>query len=283
MKCPQCGNQNDPGAAFCDNCGHGLAGAASAASQVAPTAYAGSATCPACQASVIPGEAFCGNCGNLLAAVQPSVAPAPPQQPLSPPYQPPQQQAYQPPYAPPAPQQGGGVTCTVCGTTNPPGTMFCDSCGASLPGQQAAAQPHQAASPPHAAAYPPASYPPGGQSAYGGTPVGSGYGAPAKLVVASSGHTFDLSGKQEALIGREDPVSNVFPEVDLTNHGGLESGVGRTHAKLLNRGGQWLIEDLNSTNGTWVNKNKVNAGTPHPLNPGDEVRLGRVILNFRTS
>jgi pSer/pThr/pTyr-binding forkhead associated (FHA) protein len=84
-------------------------------------------------------------------------------------------------------------------------------------------------------------------------------------------------------MGREDPVSGVFPEVDLTSHGAEEGGVSRRHAKLIIQGNQCLIEDLNSTNFTFVNNQKLNPGVGRPLNDGDQVRLGKVMLTFHTS
>ncbi len=89
-------------------------------------------------------------------------------------------------------------------------------------------------------------------------------------------------GKTEIVIGREDPVSNVFPEIDLTAHGGDEGGVSRRHARIVIQGAQVFIEDLNSTNYTYVNQQRLVPGQPHPLNDGDEIRLGRVKLNFYT-
>jgi pSer/pThr/pTyr-binding forkhead associated (FHA) protein len=101
-------------------------------------------------------------------------------------------------------------------------------------------------------------------------------------LVAASGAQFDLTGKVEALIGREDPISGIFPQVDLTPHGGEAGGVSRRHAKISLRGSQWVIEDLNSTNFTFVNNQKVKPGTPQTLNNGDQIRMGRVVLAFYT-
>ena len=84
-------------------------------------------------------------------------------------------------------------------------------------------------------------------------------------------------------MGREDPVSNVFPEVDLDPHGGDEGGVSRRHAKFTVQGTQWYIQDLNSTNFTFVNKQKLQPNQLQPVNNGDEVRLGRITLTFFTS
>jgi len=102
-------------------------------------------------------------------------------------------------------------------------------------------------------------------------------------VATGTGAEFDLTGKAEILVGREDPVSGVFPDVDLTPHGGEEGGVSRRHAKLTARGNQWLIEDLNSVNFTFVNKQKLKPGVPQPLNDGDQIRAGRVLLTFHTT
>ncbi|HID65246.1 MAG TPA: FHA domain-containing protein, partial [Anaerolineae bacterium] len=202
---------------------------------------------------------FCDNCGAQLPAVQPAAPAAPPVQPVTPP---PVQPAAPPP-APAAPV-GAMVKCPVCGADQPAGQAFCDACGASL----AAAQP--AVAPPVTPAAPPVAPPPI-------------VGVRPRLVVAGTGAEFDLSGKAEVLVGREDPVSGVFPDVDLTPHGGEEGGVSRRHAKITMSGNQWLIEDLNSTNFTFVNNQKLNPGMPQPLNDGDQIRLGRVVLTFQTS
>ena len=150
------------------------------------------------------------------------------------------------------------------GHENPEGSAFCDECGEQLSAATYTAAPADAS----AVTMPPPA-----------TPVA---GAP-KLVVQSDSTTFDLAGKNEVVIGREDPVSNIFPDIDLTPHGGEEGGVSRLHAKLLLNGSQYLIEDQNSTNFTFVNKQKLAPKTPTAIKDGDEIRLGRVALTFHTA
>jgi pSer/pThr/pTyr-binding forkhead associated (FHA) protein len=105
----------------------------------------------------------------------------------------------------------------------------------------------------------------------------------ARLIVENDNQEFDLSGKDNVLIGREDAVSNIFPDVDLTPHGGEEGGVSRMHARIFNDNGQYMIEDENSTNFTFVNRQRLAPKTPTPLNDNDEVKLGRVLLRFKTA
>jgi DNA-binding winged helix-turn-helix (wHTH) protein len=59
------------------------------------------------------------------------------------------------------------------------------------------------------------------------------------------------------------------------------SAVSRRHARLLNSGGEMLIEDLGSKNGTFVRGERVAEAMP--LHDGDEIRLGRVVLTYRAT
>jgi pSer/pThr/pTyr-binding forkhead associated (FHA) protein len=102
-------------------------------------------------------------------------------------------------------------------------------------------------------------------------------------VVAASGAEIPLPASAEILIGREDPVSGIYPEVDLTPHGGEDGGVSRRHAKLYVEGANYLVEDLDSTNFTFVNKQKLAPKTRTPIQDGDELRCGRVALVLKTS
>jgi hypothetical protein len=52
------------------------------------------------------------------------------------------------------------------------------------------------------------------------------------------------------------------------------------HARLVPRAGEWLIEDLGSTNGTYLDRTKVSAPTPVPL--GVPVRIGRTSIELRS-
>jgi serine/threonine protein kinase, bacterial len=90
--------------------------------------------------------------------------------------------------------------------------------------------------------------------------------------------------KESVLIGRTDPHTGIFPEVDLTMYDG-ETKVSRKHARIYRQGEQFLIEDLGSVNGTIINSVtggsvRLNAKSPRVLSAGDEVKLGGTTLQF---
>ena len=151
------------------------------------------------------------------------------------------------------------IHCSL-GHENPDGSAFCDECGERL---GAGAEPEV-----------PGVAPPTEENEQPGEEKN------ARLVVQSDNTEFDLSGKSEVVIGREDPISNIFPDIDLTAHGGEEGGVSRLHAKLYIADGQYMIEDQNSTNSTFVNRQKLTPKTPAAIRSGDEIRLGKVVLVF---
>lgn len=158
------------------------------------------------------------------------------------------------------------------GHENPEGSAFCDECGERLDTSSAAAQPDVAVAPA-----------PSNMGANAGAGGGTSAGTAAKLIVVADNFVFDVPNKPEVLLGREDPLSDIYPDLDLTEHGGEEGGVSRMHAKLLNNGGQWSLEDENSTNSTFLNRQKLTAKTPTPVKDGDEIRLGKVALRFQSA
>ncbi|MGH9762417.1 MAG: protein kinase domain-containing protein, partial [Blastocatellia bacterium] len=90
--------------------------------------------------------------------------------------------------------------------------------------------------------------------------------------------------KDSILIGRTDPHTGIFPEVDLTMYD-PETKVSRKHARIYREGEQFLIEDLSSVNGTIINpvrggSIRLDPKRPHVLNEGDMVRLGETVLKF---
>ncbi|MEP6707435.1 MAG: protein kinase [Pyrinomonadaceae bacterium] len=119
-------------------------------------------------------------------------------------------------------------------------------------------------------------------------PIGVGIGAAhaargtAKLVVAGTTEldaSFHLQ-KESNLLGRTDPQSNIFPEVDLSRFD-PETKVSRRHARIWREGETFLVEDLGSINGTVINDAvRLAPRQPRVLDSGDKLRLGETTLHF---
>jgi len=105
--------------------------------------------------------------------------------------------------------------------------------------------------------------------------------APSMLVVVGAGASLPLPAAPQAIIGRSDPVSKFYPDIDLNPYGALDQGVGRRHARIFVQGGQVLIEDLDSINGTLVNGQRVLPFQSRALADGDQITLGRMLLRFK--
>jgi serine/threonine-protein kinase len=106
--------------------------------------------------------------------------------------------------------------------------------------------------------------------------------ATAKLIVTGTTELdaqFQLQ-KENNLVGRSDPHSNIFPEVDLSRFD-PETKVSRRHARIWRQGETFLIEDLNSVNGTVINDAvRLAPHQPRVLESGDKLRLGETTLHF---
>jgi CRP-like cAMP-binding protein len=91
--------------------------------------------------------------------------------------------------------------------------------------------------------------------------------------------TFALA-ESSTLIGRYDPVTEMRPDVDLTQLD-LKRSVSRRHALLLaGDDGYSLTEEVGALNGTFVNGNRLVTGQPQALEDGDSVCFGMVKLVF---
>lgn len=90
----------------------------------------------------------------------------------------------------------------------------------------------------------------------------------AQLVDVVTGDTYELTSAR-ATVGRERSVADVVLR---------DPNVSRRHAELTFTGGDWSIEDLNSTNGTMVNNRRI---TRCPLRNGDVLTFGLSTFEFR--
>jgi len=99
--------------------------------------------------------------------------------------------------------------------------------------------------------------------------VGVGGDTPRLIVQSVPGHqpgaAYDLVG--DCTLGRGD--------VEIHLEDPFASG---RHARLTRQGGVIVLEDLGSTNGTYLNEEPVQG--PQPLHPGDRIRIGDSVFTF---
>ena len=183
------------------------------------------------------------------------------------------------------------IKCQACGSDQPDNSQFCDECGTRLSRQteipsvqtQMSEQPF---------------YQPANVTSIGVPPVfkaeseeenslvqadkNENKNVHAVLIIErgnSVGKEFSLVS-EESYIGRWDADNGVFPDIDLDAFDN-EAKVSRRHARILFKNGAYSIEDLGSTNGTYVNRGRrLIPGTPQRLNDGDEIIVGKTFLRF---
>jgi pSer/pThr/pTyr-binding forkhead associated (FHA) protein len=183
------------------------------------------------------------------------------------------------------------ITCSACGYSNLPGEMFCQHCGVQLPPVASVPPPppqpivddlgqNQSAYSESRQANSRKSFP---DNSAGSDPSGGMRHPLGRLIIGKKGVEISLPPDQpELVIGRTDPVQNIYPDVDLSEEEGERSGVSRRHARLLRRADGIYLEDLNSTNFTFLNGLRLQPGQAYPLKDGDEIRLGVLTLKYNS-
>lgn len=195
-----------------------------------------------------------------------------------------------------------GPTCSNCGKVVKPDMKFCDGCGANL------LEPPPA-TPPLPVTEPDASSDEDGPSgvdsagAPAPTPVQPAQRVPPPPVTpaddspppaaAASDQGWKLSVvegfsigkeyllfKQEMLLGRLDPDSDIYPDIDLEDQD--DGYVSRRHAIVRNKDGLISIEDCGGENGTTIDRKRIPAQKPLPLDEGQVVRIGKVGLMLKS-
>lgn len=189
------------------------------------------------------------------------------------------------------------IKCQSCGTENLDRSQFCEQCGGRLAVAPQTSGQHRVPSyaPPvvsnpgvrisniTSVGLPPLvdhSQPKNESDGVSASKVGH-----ARLTIErgeSINTEFNLSA-EESYIGRWDADNGIFPDVDLDAHD-PDAKVSRRHARIIFRNGTYAIEDLGSTNGTFVNRGRrLLPGNPQTLNEGDEIIVGKTFLRFHVN
>lgn len=155
----------------------------------------------------------------------------------------------------PARDPAGPITCPSCGIANTDDSNFCRRCGSRL----APLDPTEVT----------LTYSPAEQDTGAGLFAPGAISGTVLLIRAGGGREGELIGLAGDVltIGRS-PHSDLFLD-DVT--------VSRHHARILRDEDEFLVEDLNSLNGTYVNRKRIER---HRLSDGDELQIGKYKLAF---
>jgi hypothetical protein len=173
-------------------------------------------------------------------------------------------------------QEGLMKTCYNCDAQQLNGTIFCSECGANidhLSAEQASSCLHQSDETIPTAA-----------SARNQEREQSVPAASEQYLVLEQDNTLlplGIQPEQEMIVGRYDNKRKIAPDIDLTQYNGYEAGVSRRHALIFTQNGMYMIRDLSSVNGTYVNGHRITTDSPIVLTNNDEVRFGELRLRVK--
>ncbi|MDX2229030.1 MAG: FHA domain-containing protein [Leptolyngbyaceae cyanobacterium bins.349] len=248
--CPNCNHQNPEGAVQCESC---------------YTPLPATISCPNCGASVQTDASFCGQCGfSLKAAFSPPplpdvpVAVSPPLASSVPdvaPMQPPvaandRSSEFQPPLAPPPIEPDPLVVEEAVAPA-----IAVEVPAASAPAMEATA---------------PDITPTGGGKPEGHTQLQQ---QTARLLHTQTNTTLELP-QNLTVIHMGKPNDRIPPDIDVSGFPNSEI-VSRIHADIRIEGDAYYIEDVGSSNGTYINNLPLPMGNRHRLRPGDRISLGK--------
>ena len=103
------------------------------------------------------------------------------------------------------------------------------------------------------------------------------------LYFSDTGQSLILQIPEHITMGRVDLSHSTRPDVDLTEYGAVAKGVSRIHATFLRDDDTLLLNDIRSTNGTYLNDQRLIPDEPQIIRDGDTIQLGKfkICIHFQ--
>ena len=321
IKCPSCGHENVDGTQFCEMCGEELADAKAGAPAGTPAAGGAGATadaagmikCPACDNMNPADNLVCEVCGTELrpgalsgaptAGGAPMGAPASTGAPSTTPFDttaPSQMASASTAASAPTPASADTATSTSTDATLPTVSISSadpvttdplsnDPLAPPLPSSMPQTAPAQtdavSMAPVTSLDATPVPLDATVVTAPGATASSGGVLEPGRVkMVVEQGMTVGkqfVLGDAEVLVGREDDGEGIYPDIDLSDQD--EGYVHRRHAMLKFENGGLSVTHLGGANKTRVNNKPLADNTPQPVNMGDKVAFGKVVMRVQSA
>ena len=164
------------------------------------------------------------------------------------------------------------ITCPNCKHENREGLLFCTNCGysitdamvgqATIPTRRVENDPDESSA----------------KSTWGSARFQQG--STIILHIHDAADPVTIAPSSRVIFGRTDNNSTFIPDVDFSPYGALEKGVSRQHAALEINEDTLMLLDVGSSNGTFLNGQRLLPNQPRVLRDGDEVRLGKLITHI---
>ncbi len=182
------------------------------------------------------------------------------------------------------------IICPECGAQHYPGSLFCDMCGAAVhPAARAYLEANRTAAARKSPIRPGERRAEPSRARTGadvsppddGPPAGPPPAQPPALRVRVVHHEAELTLRGTHFnVGRTDPFSDFVPELDLTRFEGQTRGVSRRHATIRWDGDGFVLCDNGSSNGTWLNGERLEPEREYPLPAASAVRFGGLLVQL---
>lgn len=100
------------------------------------------------------------------------------------------------------------------------------------------------------------------------------------LYIVLSKSELIVSFTSPMILGRYSVGSNHQPDIDLSVYNGIALGISRQHASIQRTDNRLSIKDLNSSNGTKLNDQRLEPYKEYPLNSGDRLDLSQILIEI---